>query len=1058
MVTGEGRVVLLDFGLARDLVSRAGERREHRGTPGYMAPEQAAGRGAGPASDWYALGAMTFEVLAGRLPFIGNLLSVLHAKVRSDPPDPAQYAPDAPADLLELCASLLRRDPAQRPTGAALLKRLGASVAPPPPAAASDADAILLGRGPQLGTLRRALADVHGGRAAAVLVSGNSGMGKSALLARFLEQSRAQGALVLEGRCYEQESVPYKAFDALIDALSDDLSRRSEAELAMILPRDPLGLGRLFPVLQRVRPIAAASPLTATSDQAELRRQGFGALRELFYRLAQRAPLILVIEDLQWADVDGLRLLVALITPPEAPPMLTVGSYRTDAVERSKVLGELGRLRDQGAFGDVREVEVGPLAPAEAYELAAALLGGGPGAEARARRIAQESAGSPFFVGELARHADTADGRAPTLEAVVRARVAALPFPVRRVLDVIALAGRPLPRRIILDAAQVPDGAGALGVLRAQCLVRTSGLRGDDFVGCYHDRIREVVVAHLDGVAKPAAHTALARALEASANADPELVAWHLVGAGHKARAAWYARIAADRAASAFAFDRAAGLYFLAYQLGRPQGDDKRDLRRRLAAALVNAGRGAEASRAFLALAKGADGSEALELRRRAAEQLLISGHLDEGMQILRGVLTDVGAEVPASPARALAAFLARAAQLRLRGFEFKEQAIADVAHADIARIDACFSAASGLTFSDPIRGAYFQALHLGLALKAGEPSRIALGLANYGAHVSSEGLPTKERAAAIIGRARQIAEAIGMPRALGRARMAEGTSAFFQGRFREALAALDETERILRERCVGVAWELDGTGLWSRLALFFLGDLPELRRRESIHRQDAEARSDLFVETWLGASSSAMLHLVDGAPNKARAAIANALTRWTGAEFNPLHFLAMWHRTMVELYVGDGAIALESIASQWPAVEKALLLRIQVCAVVLHHARGAAALAAARAAGKSERGKLVALAERDAKAIEKQGVDYGAPLAGILRAGATALRGDNEGAARLAEGAAKQFEACGMRLHAILASRRAGEFRGDPVALVAAADALRALSVQDPASLSRIL
>jgi hypothetical protein len=474
--------------------------------------------------------------------------------------------------------------------------------------------------------------------------------------------------------------------------------------------------------------------------------------------------------------------------------------------------------------------------------------------------------------------------------------------------------------------------------------------------------------------------------------------------------------------------------------------------------ALVNAGRGADASRAFLALAKGAEGSEALELRRRAAEQLLISGRFEEGMAILRAVLADVDVDVPATPARALAGFLARAAKLRLRGLDFKEHVPAAVAPADLARIDACFSAASGLTFSDPMRGLYFQALHLDLALKAGEPSRIALGLANYGAQLSSEGAPTKERAAAVIGRARQIAESIGVPRALGRATMARGSAAFFQGRFRDAVTDLDETEKILRERCAGVAWELDGAGLWSRLALFFLGDLPELRRRESVHRQDAETRSDLFVETWLGASSTPILQLADHAPNKARATIADALSRWTGVEFNPLHFLAMWHHAMVELYLGDGPAALASIVSRWPAVEKALLLRVQVCAVVLHHARGASAIAAARAAGSGERSKLVALAERDAKALEKSGVDYAAPFAGVLRGGVSALRGDVEGAPRLVEGAAKQFDACGMRLHAMIARRRAGELRGDPAALAAADDQMRSLSIKDPASFSRIL
>src|SRR5262249_38316090 len=126
LVTGAGRVVLLDFGLALELGPSGwwSGQGEVAGTVAYMAPEQAAGQALRPASDWYAVGVMIFEALAGRLPFVGSARQVLRAKQERDAPPLGEQAPAAPADLVALCAELLRRDPAGRPSGDQVLRRL----------------------------------------------------------------------------------------------------------------------------------------------------------------------------------------------------------------------------------------------------------------------------------------------------------------------------------------------------------------------------------------------------------------------------------------------------------------------------------------------------------------------------------------------------------------------------------------------------------------------------------------------------------------------------------------------------------------------------------------------------------------------------------------------------------------------------------------------------------------------------------------------------------------------------------------------------------------------
>src|SRR5262249_41246120 len=143
------------------------------------------------ASDWYSVGVMLYECLTGRLPFDGPVPRVLRDKQQYDPPPPAELAPDVPADLNLLCVDLLSRDPAARPDGADVLRRLG-----PVEMAAAPRPALPLGAGPpapfvgrraELAVLGEAYDRVRQGRAAVAHVRGRSGMGKTALVQHFLD-------------------------------------------------------------------------------------------------------------------------------------------------------------------------------------------------------------------------------------------------------------------------------------------------------------------------------------------------------------------------------------------------------------------------------------------------------------------------------------------------------------------------------------------------------------------------------------------------------------------------------------------------------------------------------------------------------------------------------------------------------------------------------------------------------------------------------------------------------------------------------------------------------
>ena len=1026
LVTQDGRVVILDFGLVTDLAPSTaahGAVWVAGGTPAYMPPE------AGPtitptrAADWYAVGVTLFEALTGGLPFGGSADDVFRQKRERDAPAPTDAGAHMTPELNSICRGLLHRDPTRRLTGEEVLRQLG-----PDPAAVHPVehhpgrDSPFVGRARELTALAEALMTLTQGATAAVCVSGPSGIGKSALLRRFLEQVMAGGdAIVFSGRCYEHESVPYNALDGVVDSLSRYLASLPRPEIEHLLPGDISALSRLFPVLRQVGAVVNAARLDEAwvSDPHLLRQRAFTALRDLLALMAVRQPLVITIDDFHWADADGGALLEELLRPPAPPAILVLVCFRSEEASHPVIQRLLQASRPQqwttlslGAMGDDDvQALIGALAPRESIT------------HDRAAWIAREANGSPFLIEQLTLYSSADGGRADEAASfadMLDTRLRGLPEEARPYLETLAICGRPVAPEIVADASHVTGDRRRLeAVLRAARLIRSSG--SSERVEPYHDRIRDGLARRISAEDVRRIHGRMALTLVTRQIDDPEALFGHYFGAGEREPAAAYASAAAQKAMTALAFDRAAWFYLQALEL-TPIAPAPLAWRVGLGEALANAGRPAAAAEVYVEAADGSERSQRVELQRRAAEQFLIGGHIDRGMDVTRDVLQAVGLSLPRTPRAALMSRLWHRARLRWRGLDFRERDAGHVAEEDLLRIDTCWSVTTGLGMVDLVRGAHFSARQLRLALDAGEPYRISRALALEATFVSSLGHAHRGHAAALVERARAIAERIGHPHAIAMASMAASMTALLIGRWQEARIHSEQALAVLRDRCVGATWELNSSHTLFLWPLMYLGELHEVSQHLPPLLAHALNSGNLALAAELRTRMN-LVWLAADEPDEGERHVRESLETWSHTGFHRQHYSGMLARAQTALYRGNTEGAWELITSHWRLLRQAQLLRVQLIRIEAWFLRGRTALALA--AGEKDNRRHLAIARHDVRRIAAEDVPWSNPLGLLVSAGVAYVEGDSWTAERRLSLAVDGFDRADMALYAAVARRR---------------------------------
>ena len=454
-------------------------------------------------------------------------------------------------DILEQAPALTLNAAGPSPTSADEAR----PALPAPLVLADGAENPFVGRAADIEALTGVYADVAGGARRFMLVCGEPGIGKTRLAAEFARRAHEQGAIVLYGRCDEEALLAQQPF---VEALRHYLRAPTGRELVARMPRAGGELRRLVPELAEAIP---SLPEPLAGDPEGARSRLFEAMASLLCEAAQTTPVVLLLDDLHWADRATLLLLKYLVRYPRDARLMVLGTYRDTELDAdhplSAALSELAAERralaplDEAAVAELVDGHVGDDAPAE--------LG---------RIVYEQTDGNAFFVVEVLRHLTESGSLAVPegVKGVIGQRVARLGREVNRLLAAASVLGREfelhvLQRFGLQEEDELVDGIDA--AVRAQVIDEVAGPAGRYTFS--HALIRDTVYGALSATRRALLHRRAGEAIEQvhGRNLEPHLseLAHHFSQAGLGGdidKAIDYGRRAGQNAVGQSAYEQAA--------------------------------------------------------------------------------------------------------------------------------------------------------------------------------------------------------------------------------------------------------------------------------------------------------------------------------------------------------------------------------------------------------------------------------------------------------------------------------------------------------------------
>ncbi len=520
LVTGPGHVKVLDFGLSSSITQATGT----AGTLQYLAPEVIRNQSIEQSSDIYAFGVIAYQLLTGRYPFSLDSPTETLSSILYSTPDVSQIEN---AGLAAVVLACLSKEPAIRYTEARdVIHDLSSAINQDPPQESRliresfIQSAPFTGRSKEFSQLSDALDNAIAGSGSLWLVAGESGVGKSRLIDEIRINAMVKGAMVVKGLGIEGAGRAYQLWRDTLPPLilSAPISDLEAGVLKEIIPQIDTLLERDIPGVPKLTGLAGQQRLVATIDEVIQR---------------QRRPLVLILEDLQWA-VESLVPVKELSLVVDNLPLLIIGTYRND--ERPDLPDELP---------DAHHLILSRFSEAEITQLCSAMLRISEDETDVMEFLSRETEGNAFFLVEVIRAvAEEAGGLGRIGEAkvqagiltsgmqdILRRHIDRLPASYHVLLQYAAVIGRqvnePLLRHIFpeADIQQWLYAAESAAILTADGMHWQFG----------HDKLREAVLNDVSGDQKAIIHRTVAEAIEAVYPGDTDyheflLDHWHHAG------------------------------------------------------------------------------------------------------------------------------------------------------------------------------------------------------------------------------------------------------------------------------------------------------------------------------------------------------------------------------------------------------------------------------------------------------------------------------------------------------------------------------------------------